>query len=484
MSINNSNNNTLGHLPRKPLSINPKRNTSIGITGLLTNNLSPTNPTPTQNSIGFSKSGNQSFGRVGDASNQSQQPSQNHFNSNNNNNNNNVNPINLQSNSNSSTFIQPETNDKLKKYQNPINQVNINKNNQVSHQTTNSQNRTRKLGSFNSLAINQPINPSNHLNLNPVSTHHSFNLDQSNQPKLNSPQNLIISNDHHKLRFSWVFWSLHRSPSKKMNDEEFSKAMRRLGSCDTVETFFSLYCHIKRPSTQTPISDIHLFSDPIKPVWEDPLNVKGGKWTIRLKKGLSNRLWEMLVFSLIGGGLEKLIASDDGKEICGAVLSIRKEEDILAIWHKTGNPESGGDGKMAKQVKLSLQTVLQLPLNCTLAYKLNADSLASGKPHHYNNHHHHHHQHHQHHHHLNHHQPHHHLHQKIDSNHLTTLNSVGIDRNSMQISKSGNLTSGRLNSNLIGSIGNQSTFAGGANNNTLVNSSSTTNNNLNHSTTA
>lgn len=196
--------------------------------------------------------------------------------------------------------------------------------------------------------------------------------------------------------------------------------MKRLGSCDTVESFYSLYLHIKRPSNQQPVSDLHFFVDPIKPAWEDPLNVGGGKWTIRLKKGLANRLWETLIFSLVGGGLEKLISNSDSesldekedrenREICGAVLSIRRDEDILAVWHKTGSPEVGSDGKMAKQVKLSLQTVLQLPLNCHLAYKLNADCLSSSAPvntnnnmqpntynqhqHHHNHHHHQQHQH-------------------------------------------------------------------------------------------
>ncbi|OAV95364.1 hypothetical protein PTTG_05425 [Puccinia triticina 1-1 BBBD Race 1] len=189
----------------------------------------------------------------------------------------------------------------------------------------------------------------------------------------------------HKLRSKWVFWLLHRPPSKKISEEEYGKAMRRLGACDTVETFYSLYLHIKRPLNHLPISDLHIFVDSIKPAWEDPLNVEGGKWTIRLKKGLANRLWETLIFSLVGGGLKKLIANPDSlsndnksparehKEICGAVLSIRRDKDILAIWHRTGAPDVGGDGKMAKQVKF----ILQLPLNCHLVYKLNADCLSS-----------------------------------------------------------------------------------------------------------
>ena len=37
-----------------------------------------------------------------------------------------------------------------------------------------------------------------------------------------------------------------------------------------------------------------------RPIWEDPLNVNGGKWIIRLKKGVADRLWEELVLGVVG----------------------------------------------------------------------------------------------------------------------------------------------------------------------------------------
>ncbi|KNE93804.1 hypothetical protein PSTG_12808 [Puccinia striiformis f. sp. tritici PST-78] len=218
------------------------------------------------------------------------------------------------------------------------------------------------------------------------------------QPTIQKKTVLLIPlKNTHKLRSKWVFWFLHQPPSIKISEEEYGKAMRRLGSCDTVEQFFSLYLHIKRPSQHLPISDLHIFGDSIKPAWEDPENVGGVKWKIRLKKGLANRLWETLIMSLVEGGLEKLIQNDNNssssgedddqddqdegeegwekrREICGVVLSIRRDEDILVVWHKTGTPGSC-DVKKAKQVKLSLQTVLQFPLNCHLVYKLNVDCL-------------------------------------------------------------------------------------------------------------
>lgn len=91
-------------------------------------------------------------------------------------------------------------------------------------------------------------------------------------------------------------------------------------------------------------------------MWEDPLNISGGKWIIRLKKGVADRLWEDLVLAIIGdqfddcrpadssengiGAVAKSWedASDGGSEwpeICGCTISVRQSEDIVSLWNRT-----------------------------------------------------------------------------------------------------------------------------------------------------
>lgn len=50
------------------------------------------------------------------------------------------------------------------------------------------------------------------------------------------------------------------------------------------------------------------------------MNKEGGKWIIRLKKGLSSRIWENLILAMLG---EQFMV---GEEICGAVCSVRNKE--------------------------------------------------------------------------------------------------------------------------------------------------------------
>lgn len=52
---------------------------------------------------------------------------------------------------------------------------------------------------------------------------------------------------------------------------------------------------------------------------------------IRLKKGIASRYWEDIILAIIGEQF------DVGSEVCGAVLSVRNNEDIVSIWNKTAD---------------------------------------------------------------------------------------------------------------------------------------------------
>ena len=69
-----------------------------------------------------------------------------------------------------------------------------------------------------------------------------------------------------------------------------------LGTTSTVEDFWRLYVHLRRPVDERPtVCDYHVFREGIRPMWEDEANVNGGKWIVRLKKGLAARYWEDVV---------------------------------------------------------------------------------------------------------------------------------------------------------------------------------------------
>ncbi|OLY83433.1 Eukaryotic translation initiation factor 4E type 2 [Smittium mucronatum] len=167
---------------------------------------------------------------------------------------------------------------------------------------------------------------------------------------------------NHPLQYQWTFWFMHRYPGQKIVDYE--AAISKISSFKTIEEFWDVYSYICRPSDMPTVSDFHLFKYGVRPVWEDEINIEGGKWMIRIKKGLSSRLWERLIFAIIGNQFQV------GEEICGAVLSIRNSEDIISLWNKTAN-----DAAINISIRDTIKTVLQIPSETVMEYKAHNDSL-------------------------------------------------------------------------------------------------------------
>ncbi|RIA82082.1 translation initiation factor eIF 4e-like domain-containing protein [Glomus cerebriforme] len=166
----------------------------------------------------------------------------------------------------------------------------------------------------------------------------------------------------HPLHFTWVFWFMHRSPGSKILNYESS--MKKIAAFSSIEDFWAVYSHLRRPHELPNISDYHLFKQGVRPVWEDDTNISGGKWIVRLKKGLASRYWESLVMAVIGDQF------DVGTEICGAVLSIRSSEDILSLWN-----QSAHEGRINLKIRDTMKRVLNLPSDTIMEYKTHNDAL-------------------------------------------------------------------------------------------------------------
>lgn len=137
-----------------------------------------------------------------------------------------------------------------------------------------------------------------------------------------------------------------------------------------VESYWSLWTHLAPPSSLQPTTDYLLFHSGIRrPVWEDPLNLSGGKWIIRLKKGVADRIWEDLVMAIIGDQFEDCRSTEDIRnetgtvgtgnwddksdasasewpEICGCTISVRQSEDIVTLWNRVD-----GDAKLREKIR-------------------------------------------------------------------------------------------------------------------------------------
>lgn len=161
----------------------------------------------------------------------------------------------------------------------------------------------------------------------------------------------------------YCFWCHKRG--KQPAPTNYEEAMKPIGNFQTIEHFWRIYNHLHRPSEFKTTTDYHLFKHGIKPTWEDPQNERGGKWMVRLKKGLSTRYWEELIIAIIGEQF------DVGQEICGAVVSVRNNEDIISVWNKNA------DNTEAKtKIRDQMRRILKLPAFINVEYKKHQDSIA------------------------------------------------------------------------------------------------------------
>ncbi|KAM8956114.1 eukaryotic translation initiation factor 4E type 2-like [Lycaon pictus] len=128
--------------------------------------------------------------------------------------------------------------------------------------------------------------------------------------------------------------------------------------------FWRFYSHMVCPGDLTGHSDFHLFKEGIKPTWEDDANKNGGKGIIPLRKGLASHCLENLILAMLE---EQFMV---GEEICGAVVSVLLQEDIISIWNKTAS-----DQATTAHLWDMLQRVLHLPPNTIMEYKPHTDSI-------------------------------------------------------------------------------------------------------------
>ncbi|CAF9907902.1 hypothetical protein IMSHALPRED_006527 [Imshaugia aleurites] len=80
---------------------------------------------------------------------------------------------------------------------------------------------------------------------------------------------------------------------------------------------------------------VHFFKRGVKPVWEDPRNVKGGSWTFRVPKAQSGDFWKEVLMLAVG---------DD---LCGLSLSVRFNSNLITIWNRDGANEKTKEGILA-----------------------------------------------------------------------------------------------------------------------------------------
>ena len=166
------------------------------------------------------------------------------------------------------------------------------------------------------------------------------------------------------LKSRYTFWYRIREESNKsshkiIDKKEYENQVRKIAEFETVEDFWAIFQHLRKPDSCGPGIDFQLFRYNIKPIWEDDNNKNGGKVSIKLRQGFTTIIWEEIIFSLIGDVLPENIKND----INGIVCSTREQFNILQIWFNNWNSEKNNI------IEDTIKDLLQIPPEVNLEFK-------------------------------------------------------------------------------------------------------------------
>ena len=168
---------------------------------------------------------------------------------------------------------------------------------------------------------------------------------QEENNNINAIKNESISHEPNKTKLEnkFSFWYRiddtiqYQLQKQALDKKEYETQVKKIAEFDTIEDFWGIFQHLRKPDSCGAGIEYFMFKEPIKPMWEDENNKNGGRISIKLRKDYTTIIWEEMIFILIGGILPK----DIKEEINGIVVTSRKDFNTLQIWFKNYNDLTG-----------------------------------------------------------------------------------------------------------------------------------------------
>ena len=153
------------------------------------------------------------------------------------------------------------------------------------------------------------------------------------------------------MQHSYTIWvkieeqifSKKKTPSFNPND------LHEITSFDTVQGFWEVYQHLRRPTAMPYGTTFNLFRHGIKPLWEDPSLQEGARFMMNLPKTHTSKYWEDLVIAMLGEQLGEL------NQVAGLVLILKPHGDKIAVWITNAN-----DAESVEKLRKEIVNILKI----------------------------------------------------------------------------------------------------------------------------
>ncbi|KAF2489748.1 translation initiation factor eIF4e, partial [Lophium mytilinum] len=156
------------------------------------------------------------------------------------------------------------------------------------------------------------------------------------------------------LVHTWVFY--HDRQDRKPSSTDATSAatpstttpsyearLVQLAQMNDIKEFWSVLNNFDIAALEKKDS-IHLFHKGVKPLWEDPRNLRGGSWTFKVQKTHGAEFWKELCLLAVGEQLQNAVATDRKTfldDICGISLTVKWTHLQICIWNRDAEHAAG-----------------------------------------------------------------------------------------------------------------------------------------------
>ncbi|EGC42919.1 translation initiation factor 4E [Histoplasma capsulatum var. duboisii H88] len=137
------------------------------------------------------------------------------------------------------------------------------------------------------------------------------------------------------LQYHWTVW--YEKHSESANYDERLYILHE--DVADIGTFYRVYNNY--PWHKVRLRDtVHIFRKGTKPVWEDPENQKGGRWTFRVPKAKSQAFFHEVAILCMANEFQAALEAEHD-HVLGVSTSVRFNSHLISVWNKLGsNPKA------------------------------------------------------------------------------------------------------------------------------------------------
>ncbi|KAL4816332.1 translation initiation factor eIF 4e-like domain-containing protein [Aspergillus spinulosporus] len=151
------------------------------------------------------------------------------------------------------------------------------------------------------------------------------------------------------LQYHWTFWYDKHSGTESASSTDYDERLYVLyEDVADIATFYRIYNNY--PWEKIPQRDtVHIFRKGVRPVWEDPENVRGGCWRFRVPKRKAQAFFHEIAILCISSEFQAALEKEHD-HVLGVSTSVRFNTHLISVWNKLGSNE--------RSIKLLEETII------------------------------------------------------------------------------------------------------------------------------